>query len=542
MVTQSVIVLWLASDTWFGGDDWHYILFRGTVPKADMGLLEPWGGHWQATIILIYRALIATVGLQSHVPYLVVIMVAHLFVTLFTWLILRRHGIRPWTATVIAWLVLFYGSGAQAFASTGPMPLTVGMAVGLGALLVWLHGEGSRRTALAAAALLVLGVMTSAAGVVACLLVAMVVYFRKGVRAAALVAGPAFVAFGTWYAVQGRDAGRIHVAGWSWTDLPEFAFKGVTAALGEPIAMPATGGFVLLAVILCCLLLRGVGEDLRILALCGIMAAFAQMTLSGLGALSLDLDPASQSRYLYLSFILMAPALGLVLDGLSTVAAGRIAGSPGLVQLVRGVALLALLAYTLVGLQGVRRDVDLETAIANVYKSWAYGSAAGVLSGQKVLSPHPDVPLFEAHDMTLMTEPEVLDLLPPRSVDQQWRVDDDNQFFTKVGEEVPGLFNPVLIGGEGFTTQFRAQPGCKDYTAQALSDPLITLGTGQQGVEIGVVSESTTVTTTITREGVTSSAKTWSVEPGPIYVSTTARDAVLRVSFNGDGDFSICHQ
>ena len=71
--------------------------------------------------------------------------------------------------------------------------------------------------------------------------------------------------------------------------------------------------------------------------------------------------------------------------------------------------------------------------------------------------------------------------------------------------------------------------------------PLVEVTTGR-GTEIGITSDSTVMSTQLVRDGVESTPRTWGVAPGAVYVATTAKDAVLRVSMNGSGGFAICHQ
>jgi hypothetical protein len=60
------------------------------------------------------------------------------------------------------------------------------------------------------------------------------------------------------------------------------------------------------------------------------------------------------------------------------------------------------------------------------------------------------------------------------------------------------------------------------------------------GVEIGVASPSTEVTTQLVRDGVKSAVRTWEVDKGQVHVATSAKDATLVVGFNKPGDYIIC--
>ena len=87
----------------------------------------------------------------------------------------------------------------------------------------------------------------------------------------------------------------------------------------------------------------------------------------------------------------------------------------------------------------------------------------------------------------------------------------------------------------------RDGPGCHALTVEGSGPPIVTVRTGD-GTEVGITSSSTVVTTQLVRDGVVSATRTWGVTPGPVYVASTARDAALRIAFNGSGDVAVCHQ
>jgi hypothetical protein len=60
--------------------------------------------------------------------------------------------------------------------------------------------------------------------------------------------------------------------------------------------------------------------------------------------------------------------------------------------------------------------------------------------------------------------------------------------------------------------------------------------------EIAPTRDSTEVRTQLFRHFTPSPTRVWSVDPGPVYVATTARQAILRVVLDGSGPFTICHR
>jgi hypothetical protein len=117
-----------------------------------------------------------------------------------------------------------------------------------------------------------------------------------------------------------------------------------------------------------------------------------------------------------------------------------------------------------------------------------------------------------------------------------------SEYFGRVDRSDPGLFSPTRITAmRGLSGPRGRKPGCYSYTTDGSAQPLIEVPTGR-GTEVGITSGSTLISTQVVRDGVESKPRTWGVAPGPAYVATTARDAVLRISMNGSGSFAVCHR
>ena len=63
LVAGGIMVAY-ARRLYFFGDDWDFLLTRGTVEGADLGLLEPHSEHWSTVPILLFRSLFAVFGLE----------------------------------------------------------------------------------------------------------------------------------------------------------------------------------------------------------------------------------------------------------------------------------------------------------------------------------------------------------------------------------------------------------------------------------------------------------------------------------------------
>jgi hypothetical protein len=75
VVAWPVIVFGLADYVWFFRDDWSFIAER-ELSLED--LFEPHNAHWSTVPLVAFRGLYAVFGLHSYVPYLAVVVAAHL--------------------------------------------------------------------------------------------------------------------------------------------------------------------------------------------------------------------------------------------------------------------------------------------------------------------------------------------------------------------------------------------------------------------------------------------------------------------------------
>ncbi len=130
-IAAVLILTWGEGQT-FINDEWNYLVnVRGFSPET---LLHPQNGHLILVPLLLYKALFATVGISSHVPFQVVTVVLHLTVaTLFFALVRSRL---PLAAAVgLTVLVAFFGAGWDTVMGAYEIPNLTGMATGLAMLL-----------------------------------------------------------------------------------------------------------------------------------------------------------------------------------------------------------------------------------------------------------------------------------------------------------------------------------------------------------------------------------------------------------------------
>jgi hypothetical protein len=128
----AVLILTWGEGQTFINDEWNYLVnVRGFSPET---LLHPQNGHLILVPLLLYKALFATVGADSHVPYQVLTVVLHLTVaTLFFALVRSRLPLA--VAVGLTVLVAFFGAGWDTVMGAYEIPNLTGMATGLAMLL-----------------------------------------------------------------------------------------------------------------------------------------------------------------------------------------------------------------------------------------------------------------------------------------------------------------------------------------------------------------------------------------------------------------------
>jgi hypothetical protein len=282
-----VILVWLGRDMTFYHDEYAFLLLRDLSWN---GLLTPHNEHLSATLVLLYRALVGTVGTASYWPYLGVTFALHLVVAGIVYVVVRRETTAAWALGAMA-IVLMLGAGGDdilwAFQS-GTIGAT---AAGMAAVVV-----APRRPALAAV-LLTVALATSGAGLA---FVAGTGLHLVLTRPRALpwlllptvLYGIWLVAFGVWAIGPPRFLG-----------LPEYVLSGLTASAAGAIGSTSmvVGQFALLA------LAFGLGwaRSVPPVVLALLASGVAFFTVAGLARAQLGPEQATASRYVYI----VAPSL-----------------------------------------------------------------------------------------------------------------------------------------------------------------------------------------------------------------------------------------
>jgi hypothetical protein len=224
---SAALLLALGSRLTFLLDDWEFLLYRPGFNAHS--ILTPHGEHISIAPILIYKALLATAGMDSSLPYLAVSVVLFLATSLLLFVYLRRR-VDPWLALLATAIVLFLGPAFDDLLWDFQMGFLGSLACGLGALL--LLERGDRRGDLLACALLTVGITFSSLGLPFIAAACVDVGLRgERLRRLYVVAVPALL-YAAWWAGWGHTADTsisLHNA----AETPQFILDAASAVFAS---------------------------------------------------------------------------------------------------------------------------------------------------------------------------------------------------------------------------------------------------------------------------------------------------------------------
>jgi hypothetical protein len=340
VVVAFFVLLYVGRDYWFKGDDWG--LLAGRSLSVD-DVFRPQNSHWSTVPILTYRVLYRIFGLHSYLPYMAVVIILRLGVAVLIRVIMRRAGVGPWVATLVAGTFVLFGAGHQNYFLSIQISMMASMVCGFGHLLLADHdGPFDKRDALGLA-VGVVGLMASGVALPLTVVVGLAVLIRRGWLMAFLHTAPLAAIYGVWWLVYRPDRGGANAIDFGF---PPFSVIREWVSYGFSGVFLAIGDFGIVAIALG--LMLGVGLYLAWRPLTwGALRRFASMPVAMmLGALLLFVMVCSQrwglghqfarsSRYVDIAAALILPALAVA--AYAFVRRWRVAGSLVLVLFLIGV-------------------------------------------------------------------------------------------------------------------------------------------------------------------------------------------------------------
>ena len=227
MAVSAVLLIALGSHLTLYADEWNMVLWRrGTSAAA---FLDPYNQHLVVGVVLVYKGLLATFGMDSPVPFHVISTLFYLLAAGLLFAYVRRR-VGDWLALLGTGLILFLGSAAEDLLFPFQIFFSGSIAAGLGALLAL--DRDDRRWDLLACALIVVSMSFSEVGIAFSVgaLVRVMLGSRPWPSRLYLPLAP-LVLYGLWWLVWGHT-GHSHVSLHNAAATPLYVIDAVGGGLG----------------------------------------------------------------------------------------------------------------------------------------------------------------------------------------------------------------------------------------------------------------------------------------------------------------------
>ena len=315
MVIGSLTIFMAGRHQWFLRDDWALVISRNVV-RDTLGwkqwLFSSQDGHWLTIPVLAFRAIQNAFGLGSYLPFLALDVVPHIAVVLLVRVICRRCGVTPWTTTLMCALLLVFGAGWDNIIFAIQISYNLSLATFLAQIVLVDHqGKVDRRDFLGAG-LSVVGLMSSGFGPIFIVGMASFLILRRRWWALVVAVVPQGLLYCWWYlAWQSKSTTAVPVG--SKSLVPQFVAHGLGTAVHSMISFPGFGGVTLLGLIAIAL---WAGSGWRTQSILLTLGSTAVVMLVGIGfaRVGFGVATAAASRYQYMTAMLLAPLLALLVD------------------------------------------------------------------------------------------------------------------------------------------------------------------------------------------------------------------------------------
>lgn len=326
------LLMYLGNRVWFTVDDWDFFSTRTAGNVGDL-----FRGHFQHLVIvpiLAYRLLWQFVGMRSYAPYQAMVVLLHLVAVALLRIVMRRAGVRPWVATVMALVLVVFGAGAENIVVAFQISFVGAFVFGLAQLLLADHdGPIDRRDWLGLLAGFV-GLGFSGVAIAMTIVVGLAILLRRGrsgVPVALFHTVPLALVYGVWSLLAPKGQSTDIYRTRSLLDVTKFVLIGLGAGFQGLGRVPGVGiaiGLLLVAGLVVAYRARGrielrhdagavvallVGAVL-FLAVTGFVRAGKPATFGN--APGFGPSRGRESRYVYLIAAMALPAIALAVDSL----------------------------------------------------------------------------------------------------------------------------------------------------------------------------------------------------------------------------------
>lgn len=309
-LAASFIVIRLGLGLTFFSDEWAFIERRSLLDPGTWW--APHNEHWSTIPVVVYGALVETVGLRSYVPFLVVLYGLHVVGCAALFVLIRRRA-GPLVALGASSLGLLLGSGFENLYWGFQLGFVSSTAAGLWALVV-LDQPPSRSRSLALGALLLAGLAASGIGLTFLVVAGIVVLVRRDWRGTWAVLGIPAAIYIAWFLVVGRTGIgglRPPLSLETAVAIPGFVAGGFANAAGAVLGVgPQLGGVAAIGIVGVAVAtsLRRRGPRPAVAIACAFGIAF-QYALIAAARAGVTEDQVSYSRYTYVGALLTLVAV-----------------------------------------------------------------------------------------------------------------------------------------------------------------------------------------------------------------------------------------
>jgi hypothetical protein len=313
-VVAVAVLIALGLGMTFFSDEWAFIESRSLGDPATW--FPPHNEHWSTLPIILYRAMVETIGIGSYVPYLAVVAILHAVVAALVYLLLERSS-GPRFALAGSVIVLFFGAGFENLYWGFQTGFIGSMAFGLAAMVV--EDQGPSRFRVATIAVLLLGaVMCSTIGVIVAVAIGVEwMLDRRWQEAITALLLPSVVLL-AWLLTLGREGvlQRDPLTLEAALTVPTYVVAGFGNAAGSITGLPFVGSLLALGGLVG-IALRVQAGRVPVRAIGVVVAITVQYALTGLARGQIGVDHSDLSRYTYVSGILALVALGDIIGRVS---------------------------------------------------------------------------------------------------------------------------------------------------------------------------------------------------------------------------------
>jgi hypothetical protein len=203
--------LWAGRSRWFFHDEWNVLVAVDGGNVDD--LLRSGNEHWITLPKVVYRALFNVVGLRSYVPYQLISIGLHVAAAALLRVVMRRAGVSPWMATIVAGVFLYLGSGDHNILRAFQMTFTGALVFGLLHLLLVDHDGPIDRRDWIGVGCGVLALACSGVGIAMVAAATLAALLLRGWRVASFHLLPLLAVYLTWWWVYAREQYQSSGAG-----------------------------------------------------------------------------------------------------------------------------------------------------------------------------------------------------------------------------------------------------------------------------------------------------------------------------------------